>query len=365
MQKKTVLYEEHLSLGAMMGEFATWLMPLKYESERNEHLAVRKMAGLFDVSHMGILLIAGAETLDVLQRLLTSDISQLKVGKACYSLMLDEDAGIIDDLICYRIKNEAYLMIVNAANLQKDFLHISNIIKGARAYIENISSQKALIALQGPSSEEILSGVFLGKAPKRNEIKEMNLLNINKNALVARTGYTGESGFEIMIEKDQACSLWKELLKVGKPYGLSPCGLIARDSLRLEAGLLLHGSDITAKNNPLEADLMHFVKFEKSPLFIGCDALLRKIREGSKKKLVGFVLLEKGILRAHCKIFSREGDLIGEITSGTLLPRHVFSIGLGYIKIPYSQVGTKVCIDIRGRNICAAVSKRSHLVKYE
>jgi aminomethyltransferase len=360
--KKTALYENHLKLNAKMVDFHGWQMPLQYSKITEEHNNVRENAGLFDVSHMGEITIKGEGALDFLQKLVPQNISKMKEGKAVYTQLCNPSGGIIDDLIIYRLKNfhdtYNFLLIVNASNLEKDFNWILTNQDDSRAtLIENISQNYSLIALQGPTAPQILNeaGIPLDNQPKRFRLIETTLNN--KKCIIARTGYTGEDGFEILIENEFASEIWELLLDRGHSYGLKPVGLAARDTLRLEAALPLHGNDIDEGITPIEAGLEWSVHLDK-PDFIGKEVLQRQINHGTDKIFIGFKMLTPNIPRQGCELF-QEGRIIGNTTSGSIAPYLNYPIGLGYLNKEASlKPGDKIEVLIRNKKYPAEIVKR-------
>lgn len=345
--QKTPLYQCHVHRGCQLVEFANTMLPVRYDSEKEEHVAVRHHVGMFDISHMGEFMIEGNGAHDFLQHLLSNNVDRLGDFQAQYTLMLQESGGIIDDLIVYRLNHQSYLLIVNAANKQKDFAHLMRHQKEFSAVeIRDESHKFGLIAVQGPKAEALIQSLSKDKLPLRFGVAHVLLAGIK--VLLARTGYTGEDGFEIVVPKDDAATLWQCLLEHGAPYNLKPCGLAARDSLRLEAGLLLHGQDMDETTSPLEARLMFAVDMKK-PNFIGKDALMKAKLHGVTKKLMPFVLNDAGIARHGFKVVDAEHKEIGVVTSGTLLPNTKNSMGLAYLETHYAHEGQEIFIDIRGR----------------
>ena len=364
MSEKTALANEHESLGAKMVDFHGWWLPIQYSGVMDEHLACRNAAGLFDTSHMGELIVRGARTLDFLNYLCTHDFSKLVDGQAKYSVMCNEQGGIIDDLIVYRRGPEDFFVVVNAANLENDFKHFQKIAGNYEGVtVENESAAFTQIAIQGPKAREILQNFVqqdLGEV-KRFRFFEEELLGGSK-ALIARTGYTGEDGFEIYCPWGEGPAIWSTLVEKGKPLGLKACGLAARDTLRTEAKLPLHGSDIDESTNPLEAGLGWLVKFEKTD-FMGKEALLKIKEEGLKRKWVGIELNERGIPRPGYPLFSTDGQEIGILTSGTHSPSLKKPIGLGYVKAPHFEIGSAILVEIRGKKLQAEVVQTPFIKK--
>jgi aminomethyltransferase len=335
-----------------MVEFAAWEMPVQYRGVIEEHLAVRGRAGLFDVSHMGEVEVRGARALEICQRVTANDVSRLKTGQAQYSLLLNENGGIVDDVVVYRLEADHFLICVNAANTEKDFHWIKeNAGKGAQ--IENSSSRYVQLALQGPLAKVILQGLtqvdLEGVRPFYFSFGEVSSIR----CLISRTGYTGEDGFELYCEADQGEKLWNQLMEGGSGLGLQPAGLGARDTLRLERALPLYGHELHETTTPLEAGLEWVVKFSKDE-FLGREALVKQKRDGIRRRLVGLELTEPGIARSQYPIFMQD-QVIGEVTSGTKSPTLGRSIALAYAMIEQAEVGNRIAVEIRGRRVGARV----------
>lgn len=356
--KKTHLYEFHKK-HAKMTEFAGFEMPLWYEGIIQEHLTVRESVGVFDVTHMGRFIISGREAIDFLNSVLTRDVASMNIFQGKLSLICNERGGIVDDVFVFRLKESKFLLIGNAINHEKDYELLSKLSSGFSVNVEDISERTAMFAVQGPKSPEIARRVLglnlydLRYGYGRWIEKEGHLF------FVSRTGYTGEDGFEIIIWDSPLCSpekaqrMWEAILDAGRDLGLKPCGLGARDTLRIEAGFCLYGNDINDTITPLEARLDFAVSFEK-PYFMGKEALLRQRAEGVKRVRVGFRLLESGIPRPGCKILSN-GTLIGEVTSGTFSPLLKCGIGMGYVPPEFSSVGRSIEVQIRDRAVKAGI----------
>ena len=337
-----------------MVSFASWEMPVEYSGVIKEHLAVRSSAGIFDVSHMGEIEIAGEEALKAVQHVSSNDASCLKVGQAQYSALTTLNGTFVDDILIYRLSGNHFMFVVNAANTEKDYSWISEQIKGYSAAIVDSSSRYALIALQGPSAIKILeqtTGIDLTPLKyywfTHGEVA-------NARAIVSRTGYTGEDGFEIFVQPNQAEGVWNTLLEVGKNAKILPCGLAARDTLRLEAAMRLYGNDIDETTSVLEAGLEWIVSWEK-PSFIGREVLERQKNTGTERQLVGFEMIDPGIAR-HGYEVKQDGLQIGVVTSGTKTPYLNKAIGMAYIPTGLAKVGTELEIDIRGRLAKAKVT---------
>lgn len=338
--KRTSLYEEHKKLGAKIFPFAGWEMPLQYTSVKEEHLAVRNSAGIFDVSHMGQVCISGKDAESFLQYIVPQDISRLNQGKAVYTMLVNEDGGIIDDLIIYKLPDK-YLIIINASRIEQDFDRMLSQKRNFDVKIENKSDEMSMIALQGPKSVEIMIKIGIGVEhhPERFNIKELN------GMYIARTGYTGEDGFELILDNKEAVNLWRKLMEAGA----RPIGFAARDSLRLEAFYPLYGQDMDESTTPIEASLSWTVPQDKHNDYAGKDIILNQLKtKNVKKKLVKFKMLDKSIPRHDYRIYNANED-IGRVTSGGFSPCAETGIGLGYIDSPGSFAeGAKINIMIRG-----------------
>ncbi|MFH1873609.1 MAG: glycine cleavage system aminomethyltransferase GcvT [Pseudomonadota bacterium] len=347
MSKKTPLYTEHQTLGAKMADFAGWQMPIQYSGIINEHNAVRTSAGLFDVSHMGEIEFSGPSALETVNYLTTNDAAKLKPGQAQYSILLNEQGTVVDDIIVYCFDPERFIMVVNASNAQKDFNWVRQNNK-FKALITDRGNDFALLAFQGPKAKEVLqtlTDVKLENLPPFHFAQ--NSIAGQANCVIARTGYTGEPGYEIFCAPEAAPAIWQAILEKGKPLGVLPVGLGARDTLRLEMKYSLYGHEITDQTNPLEAGLGWVVKLDKTNDFIGKQAL-RKIKEqGLSRKLIGFKMLERGIPREGCPIFIAD-QKVGVVTSGTMSPSLKEAIGIGYVPVDQAKLENKILIDIRG-----------------
>ncbi len=352
--KTTPLIDCHRESQAYLVEFAGTLLPLRYSSEREEHLAVRRALGMFDVSHMGEFVISGVQAYPYLQSLLTNNLNKLEAGQAQYSLILNHQGGIIDDLIVYKFSNEYFMLCVNAANIDTDWQCLTKHAQGfTQLELKNVSDDYAQIAVQGPQAINLLSTLSDTKLPKKFRFKRLKLASID--VIAAHTGYTGEAGLEIFLAPMQAPRLWRLLLKHGQAFGLKPCGLAARDSLRLEAGMLLHGSDIDETTSPLEAGLSWIVDLAKDD-FIGKKALIAQQAAGITKKLVGFRLLERGIARHGFSIHNSNHETIGQVSSGSWLPGHDYALGLAYVSAKHAKLGSEILIIIRDRPTRAVIT---------
>jgi aminomethyltransferase len=354
--KRTPLFELYKEHGAKVIDFGGWELPVQFSSIKEEHEAVRTRAGLFDVSHMGEITVKGKDALSFLQFVMTNDVSKIKAGGAQYTAMCYEDGGTVDDLLVYKRAEDNYLLVVNAANSEKDFDWLKSHIKG-NVHVENISSQIAQLALQGPKSETILQKLT---EVELNEIsffkfkEDVNLAGVT--ALVSRTGYTGEDGFEIYCENDGAAPLWEKILEAGQEQGILPVGLGARDTLRFEARLALYGQELTSEITPLEAGIGFAVKVDKEADFIGKEVLKKQKEAGVPRKLVGIEMIEKGIPRTGYEVFVNDTK-IGEVTTGTQSPTLKKNLGLAIIDSNYKELGTEVEVQIRKKRLKAKVIK--------
>lgn len=353
--KKTPLYPLYKEFGAKTIDFGGWDMPVQFSGIKNEHEAVRKNAGIFDVSHMGEVIVKGNDSLDFLQKMMTNDFSKLKVGGAMYTALCYENGGVIDDLLVYKLGEEEYFLVVNAANTEKDFDWLKEHIAGDIS-VENVSDQYALIAIQGPKAQSILQ-----KLSKDIDLNEIGFFKFKQDvdldgarAIVSRTGYTGEDGFEIYCQAEDAEKLWKTLLEIGKDEGIVPCGLGARDTLRFEAALPLYGQELSSEITPLEAGLGFAVKLNKEADFIGKEALKKQKEQGVERKLAGVEMIDRGIPRTGYKVFSGDSE-IGYVTSGTQSPTLKKNIGLVLISSDYAEEGNEVEIEVRKKRLKAKI----------
>ncbi len=358
--KQTPFTEKHLALGAKMAEFAGYNMPISYTGINDEHAAVRNNAGVFDVSHMGEVIVKGEYALSFLQKITSNDLSKISAGKAQYSCFTNENGGIIDDVIIYCLNDQdTYMIVLNASNIQKDldWMHAHN---ADNATITDISDKTGLLAIQGPNATKILQ-----------PLTELDILNLKyytfvkgkfagvDNVLISATGYTGSGGVEIYFEDKEgnADKIWNAIFEVGTPKNLKPIGLGARDTLRLEMGYCLYGNDIDDTTTPLEAGLGWITKFNKNVDFTAKDILQKQKEAGIKRKLVGFEMLEKGIPRHNYAIVDKDGNEIGYVTSGTQSPTLQKAIGLGYVNIDHAFIDSFIYILIRQKPVKAKVVK--------
>ncbi len=352
--RRTSLHPVHLRRGGRMVPFAGWEMPVQYSGIIEEHLAVRHRAGLFDVSHMGEIVIEGAGALEALQRLVTNDVAQLEIGRGLYTPMCNPEGGVIDDLTIFRLGPARYLLIVNAATATKDLSWIET-HRGSVA-LRDISREMGLLALQGPAAQRTLEQLTAAPLFSMRAFDLMPEVEVaGRRVFLSRTGYTGEDGFEIGPVWDEAPAIWDALLDAGTALGLVPVGLGARDTLRLEAGFMLYGNDIDETTSPLEAPLGWTVKWEKGD-FIGRQALARQREEGPMRKLVGLTVEGRAVAR-HGYTLLHQGERVGAVTSGTFGPTVQRSIALGYVPRELSGSGTLVDVEIRGRPVAARVTR--------
>lgn len=339
-----------------MVPFAGYEMPIRYSGDTQEHLAVRQKAGLFDVSHMGEFLVRGPQALALIQSITTNDISKVEVGKAQYNCLPNDNGGIVDDIIVYRLEDQLYMIVVNAANIDKDWNWISG-HNAVKAELQNISDATALIALSGPESVNILKKLTGGKVEDIPYYAHMRATVAGvPNVLVATTGYTGERTFELFCRTEQAPALWEALLQAGGPNGLEPVGLGARDTLRLEMGYMLYGNDINDETSPLEAGLGWITKLDKAG-FTAKDRMVALKAAGLKQKLVGFEMTEKGGIPRGGFSVAKDGNTIGTTTSGTFSPSLKNGIGMAYVQTAFAKEGEVVEIMIRDKGIKARISK--------
>ncbi|NLW39997.1 MAG: glycine cleavage system aminomethyltransferase GcvT [Tissierellia bacterium] len=359
--KKTPLYDEHVRLGGKIVEYAGWFLPVQYEGLIPEHEAVRNVAGIFDVSHMGQIVVKGKDALAYLQYLCTNDISKVEKNQTIYTMFCYPDGGVVDDFLIYKLEDDEYILVVNAANTDKDFKWMIDNKKDFNIIIENKSDQIGEVAIQGPNSEKILQKLTdfdLSSIKPFYFEPKVDMLGIE--CMVSRTGYTGEDGFEIYAPAEDIVKIWNALLEKGKEDGLKPCGLGCRDTLRFEAGMPLYGNEISEDINPLEGGLKFFVKFEKEEDFIGKEALKKQWDEGLTRKVVGFELLGRGIPREGYEVH-KDGKKIGHVTTGYMSPTLKKSIGNALIDINETEIGNEIDIMIRNKPVKAKVISRKFL----
>jgi aminomethyltransferase len=353
--KYVPLNDVHVKLGGKMVPFAGYQMPVRYSSDLEEHMTVRKGVGVFDVSHMGEFTVRGPQALDLIQRITSNDASKLTNGQAQYSCLPNEQGGIVDDLIVYRIREDDYLIVVNASNIQKDWDWFTRFnTKGAE--LKNISDEICLFAVQGPRAVEVLQKLTSTdlSAIEYYHFAVGTFAGVG-NIILSNTGYTGAGGFELYIPKEHALAVWEAVFDAGKEYNIKPIGLGARDTLRLEMGFCLYGNDIDDTTSPIEAGLGWITKFTKD--FTNASNLKKQKEAGVKRKLIGFKMIDKGIPRHDYPIKDATGNVIGKVTSGTISPVMNVGIGLGYVTTENSKSGTEIFIDVRGRGLKAQVQK--------
>ncbi len=352
--KQTPLYSRHVALGARVIDFGGWAMPVQYSGILDEHRAVRSACGLFDVSHMGEVTFEGPRAAEAVQRLTTNDVGKLKDGGAQYTLVCRPSGGVVDDCIVYRDNAESYLIVVNASNIEKDVAWFKE-QSGALCTITDHSSALALLSVQGPKAAELMRSISEPPVDKLVPFTWMRAKVCGMSRIeVARTGYTGEDGFEIFVPAEDAGALWDALLERGAPLGIKPIGLGARDTLRLEARLCLYGNDLDEEHTPIEAGLGWAVKGKN---FIGEEILAKQRAEGVKRKLVGFVMKERGIARHGYPILDGSGAPIGVVTSGTTGPTVGANIGMGWVPAALAEPGTSITVDCRGKPARAEIVK--------
>ncbi len=354
--KKTALTETHRALGAKMVSYAGFEMPLSYKGVNQEHKAVRENVGIFDVSHMGEFLVTGTNALPLIQRIFSNDAAKLPVGSAQYGYMPNLEGGIVDDLIIYRIKDEQYLMVVNAANIEKDWKHLEQYNIDFGAELKDLSKDYSLLSVQGPKAVEVLqqlSSVNL-TAIEYYQFKVGDLAGV-EYVILSATGYTGSGGFEIYCKNTEAQQIWNRLLEAGESFGIEPIGLAARNTLRLEMGYCLYGNEIDDTTSPYEAGLGWVTKYTKD--FVNSEALKKEKYREPEKKLIGFECSERGIPREGYDLVDGLGKKIGRVTSGTMSPSLDTGIGLGYLPAIFAKPGSLVHVQIRKKMIPATVVK--------
>ena len=353
---KTALYDKHVSLGAKIVPFAGFDMPVQYSGVTEEHFAVREKVGIFDVSHMGQFFVEGPSAKDLLQFVGTNNVDSLENGKAQYTCLPNGNGGIVDDLIVYKMADEKYFVVVNASNIEKDWNHISKHNEKFGAKLTNASDEMSLIAIQGPKATETLQKLTetnLSEIPYYH-FTEGKIAGFD-DVIISNTGYTGSGGFEIYFKNENAVKIWEAITEAGEEFGLIPCGLASRDTLRLEKGFCLYGNDIDDSTSPLEAGLGWITKFEKD--FVDKEVLAKQKEEGITRKLVGFEMQEKAIPRHDYLVVDAEGNEIGKVTSGTMSPMTKIGIGLAYVAKPHFKIDSEIFIQIRNKNIPAKVVK--------
>ncbi|MEM9673814.1 MAG: glycine cleavage system aminomethyltransferase GcvT [Bacteroidota bacterium] len=353
--KKVALHDTHEKLGAKLVPFAGYLMPLRYSSDIEEHLAVRQSVGVFDVSHMGEFYARGPKALDLVQRVTSNDASKLFDGKVQYSYLPNEDGGVVDDLLVYRLSEEEYMLVVNAANIEKDWNWIQR-YNTEQVEMENASDRTSLFAVQGPKATDTLQ--------KLTDIRldEMKFYTFQRgriagieDVIISATGYTGAGGFELYVANDQAEKLWSAVFEAGEEHNIKPIGLGARDTLRLEMGYCLYGNDIDDATCPIEAGLGWVTKFNKE--FTNSVFLQDRKVSGGENKLIGLVMVDRGIPRAGYELFNEQDEKIGRVTSGSQSPSLQKGIGLGYVEKSHAQPGNAIYVGVRNRRLKAEIMK--------
>jgi len=349
------LNDLHVKLGAKMVPFAGFNMPVRYSSDIEEHMTVRKRVGVFDVSHMGEFLVQGPNALDLIQRVTSNDASKLVDGQAQYSCLPNATGGIVDDLIIYKIKDNDYMIVVNASNIEKDWNWISK-FNSKGATMKNISDDICLFAVQGPKAAATLQKLT------KIDLSSIKYYHFAKgefagipDVVLSNTGYTGAGGFEVYVNKAFAEKVWHSIFEAGKEFDIKPIGLGARDTLRLEMGFCLYGNDIDDTTSPLEGGLGWITKFTKP--FTNSDAIKKQKEAGIQRKLIGFKMVDKGIPRHDYLLKTADGAVIGKVTSGTMSPMLGIGVGLGYVSAEHSNLNTEIFVDVRGRLLKAVVSK--------
>ena len=353
---KLVLHTQHTALGAKMGAFAGFDMPLTYSGVKAEHLCVREHVGVFDVSHMGEFMVTGDTALELLQYSTSNNVATLAVGEAQYGYMPNDTGGVVDDLLIYRLEEKRYMLVVNASNIAKDWQWLSEQNKAFGATLTNASADYALLAVQGPKAHSLmraLSGIDTA-AQKGFNVVQTTVAGV-ADVLVATTGYTGAGGVELYIPSAQATQVWEALLASGETYNIQPIGLAARDTLRLEMGYCLYGHELSDTTSPIAARLTWCTHFDKS--FVGEDYIKKDKTEGTAQLRVGFTMIDRGIPRQGYELVDVNGNTIGEVTSGTSSPSLVVGIGMGYIKKDFAKINTEIFVRIREKNIKARVTR--------
>ncbi|MEL6628446.1 MAG: glycine cleavage system aminomethyltransferase GcvT [Bacteroidota bacterium] len=362
MAQKTLLYPIHEQLGAKIIPFAGYDMPVRYVSDKQEHLAVRNSVGLFDVSHMGEFIIRGPKALELIQRVTSNDASKLVPGRAHYSCLPNHEGGIVDDVIVYHIREEQYMIVVNASNIEKDWNWIKASNEEIGAEMIDVSEKTSLLAVSGPKAEATLQKLT------DHDLSTMGTYHCWKGtfhgaekSLIATTGYTGERTFEVFLWNEHVERIWHAIMEAGKEFDIQPCGLGARDTLRLEMGYMLYGNDINDTTSPLEAPLGWITKLKKGP-FNGSEVLAKQKTEGVSRKLVGFKIQGRGIPRSGYEI-AMNGEVIGTVTSGSISPVTGEGIGMGYVPVAHKAPGTELDIIIRNKPVKAVVMKTPFIEK--
>ena len=358
--KKTPLYQAFVDSGAKIVEFGGWAMPVQFSSIKEEHNAVRTNKGLFDVSHMGEVLIKGPEASQLVQYLLSNDTDKLEIGKAQYTALCNEEGGVIDDLITYQIGDNEYLLVVNAANTDKDFEWMKSHSNQFDAEVSNVSDQYGQLAIQGPKARDLVQDLVDVDVSEMKPFEfKMDVTIFGKNVILSQSVYTGEDGFEIYCKSEDALDIWNGFLE----YDVEPCGLGARDTLRLEAGLPLHGQDLTESITPYEGGIAFAAKPLIDADFIGKSVLKDQKENGSKRRTVGIEMIGKGIPRTGYTVMNKDGKEIGEVTSGTQSPLSGKAIGLAIIDRDEFEMGKEIVIQVRKRQVDAKIVKKNQISK--
>jgi aminomethyltransferase len=357
--KATVFKEKHEAMGGKMVPFAGFYMPVQFEGINVEHQTVREALGVFDVSHMGEIWVEGPRAYELVQRVSSNDISVLSEGKVQYTCFPNDKGGIVDDFLVYHFSEDKYLLVVNASNIEKDWMWLNEQNKTIGAELRNASDETAQLAVQGPLALKAMQKLT------SEPIEDMPFYTFKvvefagvKDVLVSTTGYTGAGGCEIYFPNEVGVKIYEAVLEAGKEFGIKPIGLAARDTLRLEMGFCLYGNDINDTTSPLEAGLGWITKFVDGNNFVNRENLEKQKQEGVNRKLIGFELLDKGIARQHYPIQDAEGNVIGEVTSGTMSPSLKKPIGMGYVKSEFAKTGTEIFVEIRSKALRAVVVKR-------
>ena len=355
--KTTPFIEKHIALGSKMHEFAGYNMPIEYSGIIDEHLTVCQGVGVFDVSHMGEFWVKGPKALTFLQKVTSNNVAVLTPGKIQYTCFPNDKGGIVDDLLVYQYEPEKYMLVVNAANIEKDWdWCVSHNTEGAE--LENASDHMAQLAVQGPKAIlalQKLTDIDLSSIPYYTF--KVGKFAGEENVIISNTGYTGAGGFELYFYPNVADTIWKAVFEAGEEFDIKPIGLGARDTLRLEMGFCLYGNDLDDTTSPIEAGLGWITKFIEGKEFINRPMLEKQKAEGVTRKLVGFEMVDRGIPRHGYELVNSDGEKIGIVTSGTMSPTRKIGIGMGYVKPEYSKAGTEICIDMRGRKLKAVVVK--------
>jgi aminomethyltransferase len=360
--RHTAFTQFHIDLGAKMAEFAGYNMPIEYSGINDEHMCVREKVGVFDVSHMGEVWVKGPKAFDFVQYITSNDVAALTDGKVQYSCLPNGKGGIVDDLLVYRVNTETYLLVINAANVEKDWnwfcSHADKFGLTVGKDLYNASDEICQLAVQGPLALKAMQKLTSTSVEDMEyyTFKKLDIAGI-KDAIFSTTGYTGSGGCEIYVANEDGPKLWKAVFEAGKEFGIQPIGLGARDTLRLESGFCLYGHEINDTTSSIEGGLGWITKFTDAKNFIDKDLLLKHKKEGVSRKLVGFEMVDKGIPRQHYEIVDAEGKVMGEVTSGTMSPMLKVGIGMGYVATSHSKLGSEIFISVRGKNLKAKVVK--------